>query len=100
VHKGVKKYLDCPCFGLRVQFHANRGEGVAGHAKQIVYRYNDNPVSDEGFVDWSGDKPLPTVNEVIERHGKQWKVVAIDNESSVADTHTITIHRIFLIGDN
>jgi hypothetical protein len=70
---------------------------MPNNPKQIVYRYNDDLVSEEGFVDWCGDLPLRAVDEIVERHGKRWKVIAIDDESTVAGTNAIPIHRVYLI---
>lgn len=69
---------------------------MADHAKQIIYRYNGDPMSDEGFVDWTGELSPHAVGQVIIRKGKLWKVEAIDNDCAVAGTGSIRIHRVFL----
>ena len=69
---------------------------MAGQAKQIIYRYNGEPMSDEGFVDWGGHLSPHAVGEIIKRKGKEWRVVAIDDESSVLGTRAIPIHLVTL----
>lgn len=72
------------------------GGMLAGQAKHIVYRYNGDPKSEETVADWTGDLPLHTAGEIVERKGMRWKVVIVNDESTVAGPKAIPIHRVFL----
>ena len=70
---------------------------MSDQAKHIVYRYNGDAHSEETVADWTGDLPLHTVGEIVERHGKRWKVDSIDDASTVTGHRAIPIHRVYLI---
>ena len=45
-------------------------------AKQIVFRYNGDPTTEESDLDMDGDKSVPEPDSFIDRKGEQrWKVV-------------------------
>jgi hypothetical protein len=44
--------------------------------KQIVYRYNGDAKSDEVVNDLVGEFPRHAKGEIVERNGKQWKVIS------------------------
>ena len=64
--------------------------------KQIIYRYNGNPASEEIEVDWHGEVGLPAQGSIIERKRSSWKVLAVLTETSVTNPNEFPIHRIFL----
>lgn len=55
---------------------------AAKDAKKIVYRYNGEEKSEEVEVDFNDDILLPQTGGIMMRHGKQWKAVKRDIESS------------------
>jgi hypothetical protein len=64
--------------------------------KQIVYRYNGNPKSEETEVDQHGQMEMPAKGSIIRRKGSSWKVVEVLTEPSVTHPNELRIHRIFL----
>jgi hypothetical protein len=65
--------------------------------KQIVYRFNGDPKHDEVVSDRVGNMALLRVGEILKRNGKQWMVVAVNNELSISGSSVaIPIHRVFL----
>jgi hypothetical protein len=67
-------------------------------ARQIVYRYNGDEHSDETIIDRDGDMPIPAPNEMLKRHSKGWKVVAVQTVETVTVRKTVPVYRVFLIG--
>ena len=49
-------------------------------AKQIVFRYNGDPSTEEIDLDMDGDKSVPEQGSFIERKGERWKVVQVNVE--------------------
>ena len=68
-------------------------------AKQIVFRYNGDPTTEEIDLDMDGDKSLPEQGSFIERKGERWKVVQVNVESSVSEPFQAQIHRVFLTNE-
>jgi hypothetical protein len=66
------------------------------YAKQIVYRYNGDPKSDEVVQDADGVLPTHFMGEFVMRNGKLWKVVNVNDELTVAGPRAIPIHWVFL----
>ena len=64
--------------------------------KQIVYRYNGDAKSDEVVNDLVGEFPRRAKGEIIERNGKQWKVIFINDECTIAGPQQVPIHHVFL----
>jgi hypothetical protein len=65
-------------------------------AKQIVFRYNGDPATEEIDLDMDGDKSVPEKGSVIERKGKRWKVIQVNTETSASEPFQAPIHRVFL----
>jgi hypothetical protein len=65
-------------------------------AKEIVFRYNDDPTSEEIDLDMDGDKSVPEQGSLVERKGERWKVVQVSVETSVTEPFEVPIHRVFL----
>ena len=65
-------------------------------AKQIVFRYNSDPTSEEIDLDMDGEKIAPEQGSVIERKGELWKVLKINVETNPAEPFEVPIHRVFL----
>ncbi len=51
---------------------------MANESRQIVFRYNGDPHSEETEQDLDGDFPLPNAGDLMERNGKKWKVIKVD----------------------
>ena len=64
--------------------------------KQIVYRYNGDAKSDEVVNDLVGEFPRHAKGEIVERNGKQWKVIFINDEFTVGGPQQVPIHHVFL----
>ena len=65
-------------------------------AKQIVFRYNGDPTTEEIDLDMDGDKSVPKQGSFVERKGERWKVVQVKVERSVTEPFEVPIHRVFL----
>jgi hypothetical protein len=68
-------------------------------AKQIVFRYNGDPATEEIDLDMDGDKSVPEQGSFIERKGEQWKVVQVNVEANVSEPFQAPIHRVFLTNE-
>lgn len=65
--------------------------------KQMIYRYNGDPRSDEVVSDRTGRVPLSWVGEMLRRNGKEWQVAVIRNDlDMVGSARAVPIHRVFL----
>jgi hypothetical protein len=67
-----------------------------GSAKQIVFRYNGDPATEEIDLDMDGEKSVPEQGSFIARKGERWKVVQVKVETSVTEPFEVPIHRVFL----
>jgi hypothetical protein len=65
-------------------------------AKQIVFRYNGDPTTEEIDLDMDGDKSVPEQGSFVERKGQRWKVIRVHVETDVTEPFEVPIHRIFL----
>ncbi len=65
-------------------------------AKQIVFRYNGDPTTEEIDLDMDGDKSVPKQSSFIDHRGERWKVVQVNVERSVTEPFEVPIHRVFL----
>jgi hypothetical protein len=45
--------------------------------KQIVYRYNGDPNTEEPLIDYDDEIPIPNKDDVIQRNGTSWKVIQV-----------------------
>ena len=65
-------------------------------AKQIVFRYNDEPTTEEIDLDMDGDKSVPKQGSFVERKGERWQVVRVKVERNATEPFEVPIHRVFL----
>jgi hypothetical protein len=72
-----------------------RGERVKP-AKQIVFRYNGDPATEEIDLDMDGDKSIPAQGSFVERKGERWKVVQVNIEANLSEPFQAPVHRVFL----
>ena len=70
-----------------------------GHAKQIVFRYNGDPTTEETDLDMDGDKSVPEPGSFIDRRGERWKVVQVNMERSVEEPFAVPIYRVLLTNE-
>jgi len=68
-------------------------------AKQIVFRYNGDPSTEESDLDMDGDKPVPKQDSFIDRRGERWKVVQVNVERSAEEPFAVPTYRIFLTNE-
>jgi len=66
------------------------------NAKQLVYRYNGVEASEEVEVDRDGEIAIPKQGDIITRKGKEWKVIHVIIQETVAGEPAIPVVRIFL----
>ena len=67
-----------------------------GAAKQIVFRYNGDPTTEESDLDMDGDKSVPEPGSFIDRRGERWKVAQVSMETSMAEPFAVPIYRVSL----
>ena len=65
-------------------------------AKQIVFRYDADPTTEEIDLDMDGDKAVPEQGSFVERKGERWEVVQVNVETNVTEPFEVPIHRVFL----
>jgi len=65
-------------------------------AKQIVFRYNGDPTTEESDLDMDGDKSVPEQGTLIERRGERWKVAQVSIETSTEEPFAVPIYRVSL----
>lgn len=65
-------------------------------AKQIVFRYNGDPATEEVVQDLDGEETVPVKGMVIPRKGKQWKVVMVTAEQNITTPRAVPVHRVYL----
>ena len=68
-------------------------------AKQIVFRYNGDPTTEESDLDMDGDKSVPEQGTLIERRGERWKLVRVNVETSAEEPFAVPIYRVFLTNE-
>jgi hypothetical protein len=69
------------------------------HAKQLVFRYNGDPTSEESDLDMDGDKSVPEQGSIIDRRGGRWKVVQVNMETIAEEPFAVPIYRVFLTNE-
>jgi hypothetical protein len=67
-----------------------------GAAKQIVFRYNADPTTEESDLDMDGDKSVPEPGSFVDRRGERWKVAQVSMETSMAEPFAVPIYRVSL----
>jgi hypothetical protein len=64
--------------------------------KQIVYRYNGDPNTQQTISDLHGSMLPHLVGSIVNRDGKQWRVVSIHEELDIKGPLSVPIHHVFL----
>ena len=65
-------------------------------AKQIVFRHNGDPATEESDLDMDGDKAVPKQGSLVDRRGEPWKVVQVSMERSAEEPFAVPIYRVSL----
>jgi hypothetical protein len=68
-------------------------------AKQIVFRYNGDPDTEEIDLDMDGDKTVPKQGSFVDRKGGRWKVTQVNVEKNLTEPFEVPIHRVFLTNE-
>jgi hypothetical protein len=68
-------------------------------AKQIVFRYNADPTTEESDLDMDGDKSVPEPGSFVDRRGERWKVAQVSMETSMAEPFAVPIYRVFVTNE-
>jgi hypothetical protein len=68
-------------------------------AKQIVFRYNGDPTTEEIDLDMDGDKSVPAQGSLVDRKDERWKVVQINVERNATEPFEVPIYRVFLTNE-
>ena len=64
-------------------------------AKDLIYRFNGDPSTDDYETDLSGDSAVPEVGDIVQRRGREWRVVDV----SVDYARAVVLYTIFLKGE-
>ena len=70
--------------------------GRTSQIQHVIYRYNGDPNTEDKVKNPAPKVFLPRPGAVIERRGKQWKVVATNEDFVIEEQKAIPILRIFL----
>jgi hypothetical protein len=87
------------CAATAVDDTENTAKHTMKSAKQIIFRYNDDPTTEEVDLDMDGDKSIPEQGVLIERKGQRWKVLRVNVETNATEPFEVPVHRIFLISE-
>jgi hypothetical protein len=66
------------------------------HGKQIVYRYNGDPSTQQTVSDFKGTMVIPAVGAIVNRNGKKWRVCVVNYELDFKGPMSVPIHHVFL----
>ncbi|MBV9888470.1 MAG: hypothetical protein JO119_18155 [Acidobacteria bacterium] len=64
------------------------------NARQFVYQFDDQNEPEEIVIDMRGEQEVPAKGCIIERFGRQWKVIRTATKKTPADT--IPVHVVAL----
>jgi hypothetical protein len=64
--------------------------------KQIVYRYNGDPSTQQTVSDRAGTMLTPSVGAIVNRNGKEWRVVNVHHDLDLKGPMAVPIHHVFL----
>jgi hypothetical protein len=66
--------------------------------KNVMYVFNGDPTTQEEEIDMDDDVLKLAKGRVIERNGKQWKVLDIQTTIGVSTPKPIDVVRVYLTG--
>ncbi len=65
-------------------------------SKQLLYIYDGDQSKPDVVQDAEGEIPVPQQHAIVTRNGYQWKVVAVNEENTVAGPKAWPVFRVFL----
>jgi hypothetical protein len=68
-------------------------------AKQIVFRDNGDPTTEESDLDMDGDKSVPEQGTLIEPRGERWKAVGSTLRQVQKSPSRSPFYRVFLTNE-
>lgn len=66
-----------------------------GQKKQIVYYYESKIREEDTQIDGDGDLLVPEQGEVLEKHGKRWRVQFV--KTDLKGDGSLPVHHVYLI---
>jgi hypothetical protein len=88
--------------GIREEYNLYsgiQGKGAVmkqSHGKQIVYRYNGNSSTEQTVSDRVGSMLTPSVGAILNRNGREWRVVIVRRDLDMRGPMSVPIHHVFL----
>lgn len=62
--------------------------------RQFVYQYNNNALAQDVEEDLTGTMEMPIIGSIVNRHGREWKVIRL--LAPVSSRGTVPVVRVFL----
>jgi len=66
-----------------------------GEKKQIAYYYDTKFNEQDTQIDMDGDLSVPEKGQVLEKHGRRWKVEAV--MTSYGGDGSLPVHKVYLV---
>jgi hypothetical protein len=66
-----------------------------GERKQIVFYYDGEIRNEDTVVDPDGETSVPEKDQIIKKHGHQWRVTFVMRQSG-AGTEEYSVHKVYL----
>jgi hypothetical protein len=70
-----------------------------GKPCQYVFRYNGDENTQDVVPDLDGVMAMPVKGQIIQRKGKQWKVVQVSTQQEISAHPAIPVHTVSLTSD-
>ena len=70
-----------------------------GKPCQYVFRYDGDQNTQDVFPDLDGAMVVPTKGQIIQRKGKQWRVVQVSTQQEISAHPAIPVHTVSLTSD-
>ena len=64
------------------------------NARQFVYQFDDQNEPEEIVIDMRGEQEVPSKGCIIERFGRQWKVIRTATKKTAAGLHVVALTKI------
>jgi hypothetical protein len=66
-----------------------------GEKKQIVFYYDGEIRDEDTVVDPDGETSVPEKDQIIKKHGQQWRVTFVMRQSG-GGTNEYPVHKVYL----
>ena len=86
---------------IREEYNSHSGSQEKGAAmkrsqgKQIIYRYNGDPSTEQTISDRAGAMLTPSVGAIVNRNGEEWCVVSIHHDLDLKGPMAVPTHHVF-----